>query len=147
MAYGLPILNYHLSLSSSAPQKQKRQIKTLILAPTRELAIQVADHLKACVGDSSVTSQADSKEGENGKVGSKPKVSGPPPVSIATIVGGMSAQKQRRVLERGVDILVATPGRLWDLMGEVRYIYPVAFPFLLKQLFYLVIRVTLLHFK
>ncbi len=30
----------------------------------------------------------------------------------------MSAQKQRRVLERGADVVVATPGRLWDLLQE-----------------------------
>ena len=39
-------------------------------------------------------------------------------MSIAAVVGGMSAQKQRRVLERGADILIATPGRLWDLVEE-----------------------------
>lgn len=46
----------------------------------------------------------------------RPKL--PPLVSVAAIVGGMSAQKQRRVLDRGVDILVATPGRLWDIMQD-----------------------------
>lgn len=44
----------------------------------------------------------------------------PPLVSVAAIVGGMSAQKQRRILSRGVDVLVATPGRLWDILQEVR---------------------------
>ena len=48
------------------------------------------------------------------------KQNGPPPVSVAAIVGGMSAQKQRRILSRGVDVLVATPGRLWDIIQEVR---------------------------
>jgi ATP-dependent RNA helicase DDX24/MAK5 len=43
----------------------------------------------------------------------------PPLVSIAAIVGGMSTQKQRRILDRGVDILVATPGRLWDILEDV----------------------------
>ncbi len=47
------------------------------------------------------------------------KSKGPPLVSVAAIVGGMSAQKQRRILDRGVDILVATPGRLWDILQEV----------------------------
>ena len=42
-----------------------------------------------------------------------------PDVNIAAIVGGMSAQKQRRILDRGVDVLVATPGRLWDILQEV----------------------------
>lgn len=43
-----------------------------------------------------------------------------PLVSIAVLVGGMSAQKQRRILDRGVDVLIATPGRLWDTLEEVR---------------------------
>ena len=49
----------------------------------------------------------------------------PPHVSVTAIVGGMSAQKQKRVLDRGVDVLVATPGRLWDIIqdvGHIRYI-------------------------
>lgn len=44
----------------------------------------------------------------------------PPPVSIAAVVGGMSSQKQKRILERGLDVLIATPGRLWDIIQEVR---------------------------
>jgi len=43
----------------------------------------------------------------------------PPHVSIAAIVGGMSAQKQRRIIDRGVDVMVATPGRLWDILEDV----------------------------
>lgn len=53
---------------------------------------------------------------DTGETSAAPK--SPPLVSIAAIVGGMSAQKQRRVLDRGVDILVATPGRLWDIMEQ-----------------------------
>lgn len=45
----------------------------------------------------------------------------PPHVSIAAIVGGMSSQKQRRLLDRGLDVLVATPGRLWDIMQDVSW--------------------------
>lgn len=61
-----------------------------------------------------------------------PGVKPPPLVSIAAIVGGMSLQKQKRILDRGLDILVATPGRLWDIIQEVcRYsIKHPAFPFL-----------------
>lgn len=33
----------------------------------------------------------------------------------------MSVQKQKRILDRGADVLVATPGRLWDIIEEVRY--------------------------
>jgi ATP-dependent RNA helicase DDX24/MAK5 len=43
----------------------------------------------------------------------------PPVISVATVVGGLSAVKQKRLLARGCDVLVATPGRLWDLIEEV----------------------------
>jgi NAD-dependent oxidoreductase involved in siderophore biosynthesis len=50
----------------------------------------------------------------------RPETPKPPPlVSVAAIVGGMSPHKQKRILSRGVDVLVATPGRLWDIMQEV----------------------------
>lgn len=47
------------------------------------------------------------------------KTKAPPHVSIAAIVGGISTQKQRRILDRGIDVLVATPGRLWDILEDV----------------------------
>ena len=37
-------------------------------------------------------------------------------VQVAVIVGGMSVQKQERILNQGPEIVVATPGRLWDLI-------------------------------
>ncbi|QRV91424.1 DEAD/DEAH box helicase [Ceratobasidium sp. AG-Ba] len=94
LAYALPILHHILS-----QPKRKRELVALILAPTRELALQVCEHLKAVVSDA---------KDDNGV----------PYVSAAAIVGGLSLQKQRRVLERGADIIVATPGRLWDVLGE-----------------------------
>lgn len=82
-----------------------RTLKALILAPTRELALQVCEHLRAICPPASLP-------GEDG-------VRPPPIVSVAAIVGGMSSQKQRRVLDQGVDILIGTPGRLWDIIQEV----------------------------
>lgn len=40
-------------------------------------------------------------------------------MQIAPILGGMSADKQKRILKKCPDILVATPGRLWELMSQV----------------------------
>lgn len=126
-------------------ERKKRPLRGLILAPTRELALQVASHLKAClnyVDPSAVavkTEEEDTADVLKAEVGKKNKTNkqkssgsakntatpantkptGPPLVSVAAIVGGMSAQKQRRIIERGVDVLVATPGRLWDLLQEV----------------------------
>lgn len=75
------------------------------------------------VVDSSTLDAKDTKKTKakgDGKVGeSSTAAKAPPLVSVAAIVGGMSAQKQRRVLDRGVDVLVATPGRLWDILEEV----------------------------
>ena len=89
-------------------------MRALILAPTRELALQISSHLNACLNDVNVP---------EARVTSNAKVPKPPPlVSVAAIVGGISPQKQKRVLSRGVDVLVATPGRLWDIMQEVRNI-------------------------
>ncbi|KAK7676716.1 hypothetical protein QCA50_020292 [Cerrena zonata] len=145
LAYGLPILDSLLKTSSSrsTDTKQKRSTRALILTPTRELAFQVSTHLNACLQDVEIVDPAvkseqddsivsaipsESKGSKNSKTqkGKRKQVSktsslkpkGPPPVSVAAIVGGMSAQKQRRILDRGVDVLVATPGRLWDILQQ-----------------------------
>jgi ATP-dependent RNA helicase DDX24/MAK5 len=130
LSYGLPILSHCLSLppppaplsnTTQANQpKHKRELQALILAPTRELALQVSQHLQKAVEATTASLEAEdlSTGGKKEEAGGAGK-NAPPRVSVGAIVGGMSAQKQKRVLERGVDILVATPGRLWDLIGEV----------------------------
>ncbi|KAK9709426.1 ATP-dependent RNA helicase [Basidiobolus ranarum] len=88
LAFGLPIIQ-HLILNAD----QEREGQTaLILTPTRELAIQVTDHLKA------IAQFAKAR--------------------IISIVGGMSIQKQTRLMKATPDIIVATPGRLWELCSE-----------------------------
>merc|ERR1719431_2334147 len=62
----------------------------LVLTPTRELAIQVANHIKA------VAKYCD--------------------VNVVTVVGGMAQEKQIRMLRRKPEVIIATPGRLWELM-------------------------------
>lgn len=86
-AFALPILQ-HLSLANNS----SRSIKALILAPTRELALQI---------DKSFDDY-----GKNLKV------------SHAVIFGGVSQHNQVNALKKGIDILVATPGRLLDLMQQ-----------------------------
>jgi len=68
-------------------------LRALILAPTRELALQVCAHLQAL-----------------GKVAG---------VGVAPIVGGIAAVKQERLLGKKPEVVVATPGRLWDMMRWV----------------------------
>jgi len=67
----------------------------LIMSPTRELAIQIKDHIEAVV---------------------PPEFS--QQIKIAALVGGMSIQKQIRLLSYKPTIIVATPGRLWELMSD-----------------------------
>jgi ATP-dependent RNA helicase RhlE len=89
-AFAIPILQ---GLSEEYRNKKgKRQIKALVLAPTRELAIQIGDSFKAY-----------------GKY-----------LDLKTLVvyGGVSQNPQTRSLANGVDILVATPGRLLDLVNQ-----------------------------
>lgn len=88
-AFALPILN-RLALSRRAPIARKPRV--LVLAPTRELAQQI-DESFMTYGRGLKFRQV-------------------------VVVGGVSQMPQTRVLNRGVDILVATPGRLLDLMGQ-----------------------------
>lgn len=115
-------------MSQPRPSRtRKRPVRALVLCPTRELALQVSSHLNALLTSvefsqsTTVTGTGNSSQPSTSTqtpvlVGKKP----PPHVSIAAIVGGMSAQKQRRIIDRGVDVLVATPGRLWDILEDVR---------------------------
>lgn len=88
LAFGLAVLNRLLTDFSDAP----RGLKALILTPTRELAMQVRAHLEAVA-----------------------RFTG---ISVVALVGGMSKQKQSRVLSKNPEICVATPGRLWELITE-----------------------------
>ncbi len=90
-AFALPIL--HLLSGSPAPaNKRKRPIRALILSPTRELALQIAESFQAYGRFTGLRHTA--------------------------VFGGVNQNPQVRDLQRGVDILVATPGRLGDLMNQ-----------------------------
>jgi ATP-dependent RNA helicase RhlE len=87
-AFGVPLLQ----LLAAAPAAHGRGVRALILAPTRELAIQIHDSLRLY--------------GRN--LG----------LRLGVVVGGVNQNRQVETLRRGVDILVATPGRLLDLVGQ-----------------------------
>ena len=87
-AFALPLLQ----MMQQKPGKHHRQIRTLVLTPTRELAAQV----EACM----------STYGKH------------LPLRSTAVFGGVGIQPQIRRLRRGVDILVATPGRLLDLAHQ-----------------------------
>jgi len=88
-AFALPILQL---LSTKEKGTQRSSIKALILAPTRELALQISESIKAYSVNTFI--------------------------SHTTVFGGVSQHHQVKDLQRGVDILIATPGRLLDLMQQ-----------------------------
>ena len=88
-AFVLPILDYLVKEPSGG---KKRPVRALVVAPTRELAIQVTE----------AAAQYGAHTG----------------LRVATIYGGVGKGKQRTALRNGVDVVVATPGRLLDFLGE-----------------------------
>jgi superfamily II DNA/RNA helicase len=76
----------------SQGRSRARMPRSLILEPTRELAAQVAENFE--------------KYGKHHKL------------SMALLIGGVSMGDQVKALEKGVDVLIATPGRLMDLFGR-----------------------------
>ena len=93
-AFSIPLLQ--ILYNERAQHKEQKTIKALILTPTRELAIQIDESLAAY----------------GRHTGLKHLV----------IFGGVSQNPQTEALRRGVDILVATPGRLLDLMNQ-KYVH------------------------
>lgn len=94
-AFGLPILE--------RLEENPYNVKVLVLTPTRELAIQVAEEISSLKGQKKF--------------------------SIVPIYGGQSISLQLRSLKKGVDIVVGTPGRVLDhirrktlLLGEISYL-------------------------
>ncbi|MEM6489465.1 MAG: DEAD/DEAH box helicase, partial [Pseudomonadota bacterium] len=92
-AFLLPILD---ALAASAGRAEPMTARALVLVPTRELAVQIEEQARRFAGKLRIKTQL--------------------------VLGGMSRGAQIRALGRGVDILIATPGRLTDLVraGHVR---------------------------
>ena len=88
-AFALPSLDY---FAENPQPRQSRTCRMLVLSPTRELASQIAVNFRGYAKYMRL--------------------------SIETVFGGVPVGKQKRKLEAGVDILVATPGRLLDLIDQ-----------------------------
>ena len=86
-AFALPILQ-----KLSRKKSDTKNPRALILTPTRELAMQIADNATAYGAELDLT--------------------------VATVFGGASMNTQIKKLKKGVDILIATPGRLLDHVGQ-----------------------------
>ncbi|KAH9401958.1 ATP-dependent RNA helicase ddx24 [Tyrophagus putrescentiae] len=94
------------NFSSSNSSTSTSRLRGLILTPTRELAVQIKKHIEAITIGGSGSSNRDL-------------------VRTALVVGGLAIQKQERILSHHQpDIVVATPGRLWEIIssGSVPYL-------------------------
>src|SRR5436189_219851 len=87
-AFVLPILTKLPSMQNG----QIRGTRVLVVAPTRELVVQIEENVRAYAKHL--------------------------PLSMATVFGGVSERPQMAALRSGVDLVVATPGRMIDLMGQ-----------------------------
>jgi ATP-dependent RNA helicase RhlE len=93
-AFTLPLLHKLLARREAAtPPNGPRHPRALVLVPTRELAAQVTDSVRTYGADL-------------------------PALKTAVVIGGVNINPQVDALRRGVDILVATPGRLLDHVGQ-----------------------------
>ena len=88
-AFAIPIIQH---LAKRQKPDGKRKVTTLVVTPTRELALQIADSFKAYGRYTQIKN--------------------------TVIYGGVGQGAQTDALRRGVDVLVATPGRLLDLMDQ-----------------------------
>lgn len=89
-AFALPILQ--LLLDRQNTEKKPKRIKSLIVTPTRELCLQIEANFKSYAKHTDLTTTA--------------------------VYGGVSLTPQKEILKEGVDILIATPGRLIDLQKQ-----------------------------
>jgi len=97
VAYALPVLQHLMGVAASREDvsaKTKRTTRVLVLVPTRELATQVSDVLRDLA---------------------RPLTQS---IKVATVFGGVSINPQMMSLRSGADIVVATPGRLLDLVDH-----------------------------
>ncbi|EGC36632.1 hypothetical protein DICPUDRAFT_150880 [Dictyostelium purpureum] len=77
---------------STGRSEEHRKLYSLVICPTRELAIQVTNHIKSIIAFTNL--------------------------KVVSIVGGLAQQRQQRILTKRPEIVVATPGRLWELITE-----------------------------
>lgn len=91
LAFGLPILHHTLGALNANEADAGHGLRAIAILPTRELAVQVRRHFNDAAQGTSVRTEC--------------------------VVGGMSLEKQRRLLKRRPQIVIGTPGRMFALLG------------------------------
>ncbi len=88
-AFAIPILH---KIAQAKTRKRQRYVRAIVMVPTRELAQQITEVFKKIAQDL--------------------------PVSVFGLFGGVEQEQQIRKFELGVDVLVTTPGRMFDLISQ-----------------------------
>lgn len=124
LCYGIPIANYILNFYERAPEKARKiSPVALIIVPTRELGIQVKNHITAILKDLNLEVEQETKENDqqndlklnNNKEGREEKLYYN--IKIANVLGGFAKPKQMKILTKfNPEIIIATPGRLWEII-------------------------------
>jgi superfamily II DNA/RNA helicase len=110
-AYGLGLLQFlQASEALQTPHSTRRSTRILVIVPTRELAVQVGQVFKELVLVSSQLANDVNEKTQHHKPSNA--------LRVATIFGGVSINPQMLALRGGADIVVATPGRLLDLVDH-----------------------------
>lgn len=91
-SFGLPILQNLLRYENSSMSPARHPVRALILTPTRELALQVAENLEQYASETKLR--------------------------VACVYGGVDIKSQAEELRKGVEVLIATPGRLLDHLEQ-----------------------------
>lgn len=89
LAFAIPVVRF---IDRMKHKKQDEKLRALIMAPTRELVVQIKKHIDSITKHTAVTS--------------------------LPIIGGLTIEKQLRLLKRRPDIVIGTPGRLWEIIEE-----------------------------
>ena len=122
LCYGVSILQGILSrLDEGNPVSNA--VKAIIMVPTRELAVQVSSELGSYVAPPAkkVLQNLTAGSRKKRKDKARPIIETDKVARIGVIVGGLSQEKQTRVLKNRPEIIVATPGRLWELVSLFIY--------------------------
>ena len=110
LCYAIPVLNYILNFYDRAPDMQKKISPVcIILVPTHELGVQVKNHIEMVIQENS----------ENMKKEDNNKKKFIYNIKIANVLGGFAKAKQlKRLNKYNPEIIVATPGRLWEIIDN-----------------------------
>lgn len=91
-SFGLPVLQRILPFANTSTSPARHPVRVLVLSPTRELADQTAQALTSYAQDT--------------------------PIRVGVVYGGVDIKSQAETLRRGVEVLIATPGRLLDHLEQ-----------------------------